>query len=563
MKYRLFLFGVSLLIFSCTDNPVKEIPNRKGFVAEKAMVVSAHPLASEIGMNILKDGGNAIDAAVAVHFALAVVYPSAGNIGGGGFMIYRTNEGEFHTLDYREKAPEAAGRDMYLDESGEPDSDRSRIGHLAVGVPGSVDGMSTAHEKFGKMDWAELLQPAIRLARGYILTEKEAAKLNNAHEQIQNVNTITPTYFLKESWSKGDVIHNHDLAMTLERIAKDGQEGFYEGETAKLLVDEMERGGGLISLDDLKNYQSIWRDAVQFDYKDFTITSMGPPSSGGVAIGQLFKMISNFPIKKWGINDVRTIHTITELERRAYADRSVYLGDIDFVHVPIAQLLDDDYLKTRVHDFDLTKATRSEDILAGEISQEHEQTTHFSIIDGQGNAISSTTTINGAFGSYLVVGGAGFFLNNEMDDFSAKPGSPNMFGLVGGEANAIEPGKRMLSSMTPTIMEKNGDLFMVLGTPGGSTIITSVFQTIINVVEFGLNMQGAVDFPRFHHQWLPDYIQYEHGRFDKTQLDELQKFGHETKERSSIGSVDAILVLPDGRLEAGADSRGDDTAYGF
>ncbi len=552
------------MLFSCSDQHVREIPNRQGLLAKKAMVVSAHPLASEIGLNVIKNGGNAVDAAVAVHFALAVVHPSAGNLGGGGFMIYRTKEGEFHALDYREKAPVAADRDIYLDADGEPDGEKSRLGHLAVGVPGSVDGMLTVHQKFGKMDWQKLVQPAVELAnRGHSLTEKEAASLNNAREKIQKFNTIAPAYFINESWEKGDTIYNHDLAKTLERISTLGRDGFYAGETAELIVAEMERGNGLISLEDLKNYHSEWRDPIQVGYKGFMVTSMGPPSSGGVAIGQLLTMIAHFPIREWGINDIKTIHTIAEIERRVYADRATYLGDADFVQVPIKQLLDENYLKSRILDIDLARATKSEDISAGEVLQEHEETTHFSIIDAEGNAVSSTTTINGSFGSHVVVGGAGFFLNNEMDDFSAKPGSPNMFGLVGGEANAIAPGKRMLSSMTPTIVEKDGGLFMVVGTPGGSTIITSVFQTILNVIEFEMNMQGAVGFPRFHHQWLPDYIQYESDRFDEMQLDELHALGHETMGRSSIGRVDAILVLPDGRLEAGADARGDDTAYGF
>ena len=553
-----------MFIYSCEQNQSKRIPNRLGLIAENAMVVSAHPLATEVGLEVLKNGGNAIDAAVAVHFALSVVYPGAGNIGGGGFLVYRTAQGEFHTLDYREKAPAKAGRDMYLDPSGEVDNEISRLGHLAAGVPGSVNGMETAHQKFGSKAWKALLQPSVDIANnGFLLTEKEASKLNEARARFEKYNTVLPENLLKTQWQEGDTIFYKELASTLALIAEEGSDGFYKGETARLIVAEMNRGNGLISMEDLAGYQSVWRDPIQFSYNNYTITSMGPPSSGGVAIGQLFAMMQNFPLKDWGINDVRSIHVITEAEKLVFADRAEYLGDPDFVQIPVASLLDVDLNKARASTINLSQATSADDISASDFGIEHEETTHFSIVDQYGNSVSSTTTLNGGFGNHIVVGGAGFFLNNEMDDFSAKPGSPNMYGLVGGEANAIMPAKRMLSSMTPTIVEKDGALFMVVGSPGGSTIITSVFQTILNVVEFDLNMQGAVDFKRFHHQWRPNVIQYEKGRFDDDELNALQGLGHEFNERSAIGRVDAILVLEDGSLEAGADARGDDTAGGY
>lgn len=565
MKYKYYLAILFLvLISSCEQRKARKISNNLGVVAENAMVVSAHPLATQIGIEVLRNGGNAIDAAVAVHFALAVVYPGAGNIGGGGFLVYRTNAGEFYTLDYREKAPAKAGGDMYLNDTGEVDTEKSRLGHLAAGVPGSVSGMATAHQRFGSKNWEALLDPVINLAReGFSLTEKEASKLNNAHERIEKYSTIKPENLMRAAWQEGDTIYNKNLAETLKRISENGKAGFYGGETARLIVEEMERGNGLISYDDLKAYESIWREPIKFQYKEYDITSMGPPSSGGVAIGQLFAMIQQFPIRDWGIDRVETIHAMVESEKMVFADRAKYLGDPDFAQVPIEKLLDESYNQERASKINFKKSSKADDIKAGQFDREHEETTHFSIIDQFGNAVSSTTTLNGGFGNHVVVGGAGFFLNNEMDDFSAKPGSPNMYGLIGGEANAIVSGKRMLSSMTPTIVEKDGELFMVVGTPGGSTIITSVFQVILNVLEFDLNMQGAVDFQRFHHQWRPGYIQYENGRFDEYMLEELVALGHELKERSAIGRSDAILVLEDGRLEGGADLRGDDTAMGF
>ena len=565
MQYRFsIVLFIIFIVSSCAEQNLSDIPNQQGLIADNAMVVSAHPLATQIGVEVLKNGGNAIDAAVAVHFALAVVFPGAGNIGGGGFLVYRTKDGEFYSLDYREKAPLKAEKDMYLNDAGEVDDQKSTLGHLATGVPGSVDGMVKAHEKFGKISWKNIIQPAIDLAKnGFLLTEKEATALNHAREQFIEVNTILPENILQKTWQEGDTIYYKDLATTFERIANNGRAGFYEGETARLIVEEMERGKGLISHEDLQNYSAVWRDPIQFNYKNYTITSMGPPSSGGVALAQLFSMMEKFPLIDWGIDNFKTIHAMTESEKMVYSDRAAYLGDADFVRVPVNELINSEYNQQRAALIKFEKAALADEISAGEFLPEHEETTHFSIIDQFGNAVSSTTTLNGGFGNHVVVGCAGFFLNNEMDDFSAKPGSPNMFGLIGGEANAIAPAKRMLSSMTPTIVEKDDKLFMVVGTPGGSTIITSVFQSILNVVDFKLNMQGAVDFPRFHHQWRPDVILYETGRFDDAMQSKLKQTGHQLQERSAIGRVDAILVLPDGKLEGGADARGDDSAMGF
>jgi gamma-glutamyltranspeptidase / glutathione hydrolase len=537
----------------------------KGETGKRGMVVSAHPEASRIGLEILQKGGNAYDAAVATGFALAVAYPVAGNIGGGGFLVYRKQDGEIGALDYREKAPKAATRDMYLDTQGNVVADASTLGHLAVGVPGAVAGMVAMHQKLGSLPWAQVVQPAIDLAqKGVILTEREARMLNGSKEEFEKANKFKTGLVRDTPWQKGDVLPLPELARTLERIRDRGQAGFYEGETADLLVKEMQRGGGIITHQDLKAYEAKWRQPISGMYRGYKVISMPPPSSGGIALLQLLKMVEPYDLKGWGWQSPNTVHLMVEAERRVYADRAAYLGDPDFFKVPVSNLLDADYLKKRMASFSMDKATPSSQVAAGQLLvKESDQTTHYSIVDQWGNAASITTTLNGGYGSKVMVEGAGFLLNNEMDDFSAKPGVPNMFGLIGGEANAIAPGKRMLSSMTPSILEKDGKLFMVVGTPGGSTIITSVFQAILNVIDHGMSMQGAVAAPRFHHQWLPDRVEPEPTALLPAVRQTLQQRGHQLKERGRYGAVDGILRLPNGTLEGGADPRGDDTARGF
>lgn len=559
MKLLYITLAVSLIINTSTAG------QSEGEYYKKAVVVSAHPEASRVGLNILKKGGNAVDAAVAVQFALAVVYPNAGNIGGGGFLVYRGADGAVSSLDFRETAPAKSSRDMYLDENGNVMSDKSLYGHLSAGVPGTVDGMVKAHGRYSRLKWKELLDPAIALAEsGFAITEMQAAELNRLKQQFIQFNPAgTALVKVVGEWKEGDLLIQPELARTLKFIRDKGRAGFYEGKIAGDIVKEMQKGSGLISKKDLQNYQAVWRTPITGMYKNYKVITMPPPSSGGIALLQLLQSVESFPLKRWGHNRDSTVQLIVEAERRVYADRAAHLGDPDYYKVPQEQLLRPVYQKSRLHNFSWAKATPSVEIQAGVFqTKESEETTHFSIVDEEGNAVSVTTTLNGSYGSLLVVPGAGFLLNNEMDDFSAKPGAPNMYGLVGGEANAIQPGKRMLSSMTPTILEKDGELFMVVGTPGGSTIITSVFQTILNVVEFDKGMQEAVSAKRFHHQWLPDEVLVEKGAIDSVTISSLETKGYKFVPRGAIGRVDAILKISNG-YTGGADPRGDDTCLGW
>jgi gamma-glutamyltranspeptidase/glutathione hydrolase len=534
---------------------------------KQGMVVSTHPAASEIGLAILKKGGNAIDAAVAVNFALAVCHPSAGNIGGGGFLVYRDKSGNVKALDYREKAPSAASRDMYLDANGNIIPGKSMTGIFSVGVPGTVAGMQEMHDKLGLLPWAELVRPAVDLAsKGLLLTEKEARGLNRQRTEFLKENP-GKTYLLSadgKEWKQGDLLVQTDLAATLKRIMTKKANGFYKGKTARFIVKEMQAQNGLISKKDLKNYQAVWRTPIKSKYKNYQIIGMPPPSSGGVALAQLLQMVAPYSLNKWGPNSDSTIQVMVEAERRVYADRSKWLGDPDFVKVPVNELIDPAYNANRMSSLNFAQATPSSSIQAGTFpGYESPETTHYSIVDGEGNAVSITTTLNNSYGSKVFVGGAGFLLNDEMDDFSAKAGSPNLYGLIGSKANEIQPNKRMLSSMTPTIVEENGQLKMVVGTPGGSTIITSVFQVVLNTLEMGMNMQQAVEYPRFHHQWLPEKITAEPKRFSEEQQIRLQTKGYTFSPVSAIGLVEGILVLPNGNLQGGADSRGDDTVSAY
>ncbi|MEO7119507.1 MAG: gamma-glutamyltransferase, partial [Ginsengibacter sp.] len=561
VTFCFFIFSFQIAFSQQNINPYQYQIN-KNVTCKNGAVVSAHALASEIGVNILKQGGNAVDAAIAIQLALAVVFPGAGNIGGGGFMIVHLSNGKNMAIDFREVAPGKASRDMYLDANGNPDPKLSQDGHLAVSVPGSVAGMFAAL-KYAKFPFKKLVQPAIDLAEnGFVISDDEARSFNSAKDDFIKLNTTVPLFVKNTPWKAGDTLVQKDLANTLKRIRDNGAKGFYEGETARLIVQEMKRGKGLVSAADLKSYKPIVREPLIFNYKGNTVVTMPLSSSGGILLEQMMKMSSMEHIDKMKFETPQSVQLMTEIERRAYADRAKYLGDPAFVKVPVKTLVSEAYLRKRMSDYKPGVAGNSKDVKAGFIGNESNETTHFDVLDKDGNAVSETTTLNGWFGSKTVVAGAGFFLNNEMDDFSAKPGAPNMYGAVGAEANEIAPHKRMLSSMTPTIVLKNNKPWIIVGTPGGTTIPTSVYQTLIDIIDFNMNPEDAVNSPKFHHQWLPDEL-YVENTFDTNVSDALKKMGYKISIMFGIGRTEVIMEEPDGVITGVADKRGEDAAVGY
>ena len=554
---NIILILSSFFLFSCSD-------------IYQPAVVSARKEATQIGLEIMKNGGNAYDAMIATHLALAVVHPTAGNIGGGGFFVYHHKDGSSGSLDFREMAPGNAFKDMYLDENGDVIPDMSTLGGAAVGVPGSISAIYEIHAKFGSLPIEDLFKPAIELANnGFIVTQKQSNSLTGKFEDFVKVNGEESLYSKK--YYEGDTIKNIKFAETLSKISKFGPEVFYGGEIGEMIVNSVKNTGGIMTLNDLENYKSVWRDPIKFKYKDLEIISMPLPSSGGILLGQMLKVIEDYDIKSFGHNSTQTIQLLVEAERRAYADRSHFMGDPDYMNLPVYELMDKEYVVDRMKNFSWDKATPSSEVKHGNIIvQESDETTHYSIIDKNGNSVSVTTTLNNSYGSKVFVEEGGFFLNNEMDDFSSKPGHPNFYGLIGSDANSIQPGKRMLSSMTPSIILKDNKPSLIVGTPGGSTIITSVLQTILNIYEFDMSVQEAVNAPRFHHQWLPDVVIFEEGIVDREKDSILKSKSYFVislpievdaggmSARSSIGAVDAILINDKGEVSTGADFRGDD-----
>lgn len=568
MPRWLWAAALTLLVAGCTQRTGSEIYRiEKKAVSGKGMVVSAHPLASEAGLQILRKGGNAADAAIAVQLALAVVYPRAGNLGGGGFLVYRDEAGKVTALDYREKAPMGASRNMYLDSTGAVLPGKSTRGAGAAGVPGTMAGLAETHEHLGRLaDWSTLVQPAISLARnGFRLTQLEADRLNANREAFLAHNAGPIPFVRTEPWKAGDLLVQPELANTLERIAQEGANEFYIGETADAMVMLMEKQHGLITHEDLRQYAPRWRDPIRIPWREYTLHTMSLPSSGGILIGQILEMIDETLRPEKGCRDAGNVHLLVEAERRAYADRAAYLGDSDHYPVPVDSLLSAAYLAGKFASFNPGKATPSTEIAPGEVklTRERFETTHLSVVDRFGNAASVTTTLNDNYGCKVWVPGGGYFLNNEMDDFSIKPGAPNIYGLIGGEANSIIPGKRPLSSMTPTIIEKHGKLWLVLGSPGGPTIITTVLQVFLNAGPFGLSAEEAVRTARYHHQWLPDEIMIEPDAFSPALADTLARMGHHFRQVEYIGLVEVIHIGPDGVLTGVADHRGDDHASGW
>lgn len=548
------LFFISLFIISCTNN-------------YNPTVVSARKDASEIGLKIMEDGGNAFDAMIAVQLALSVSHPTAGNISGGGFMVYKLSDGSEGSLDFREKAPNSSSADMYLDEDGNVIAGLSSLGGLAVGVPGTISAIFDIHEKFGLLPIEDLFKPSIELAEnGFLVTKYLEDELNEKRDVFIMMNGQESLY--SKNYKEGDTIKNNNYAQTLIKIMNEGKDGFYSGEVAEDMIETISKKGGIMTINDLSDYESIWREPVKFKYKDYDIISMSFPSSGGILLGQMMKAIEKFDLSKIPHNSAEYIQLLTEIERRAFADRSDLMGDPDFMNLPVYEFMDEEYIEERMKSFSWEEATPSSEIKPGEvIFNESDETTHFSIIDKSGNAVSVTTTLNNSFGSKVYLENSGFFLNNEMDDFSSKPGFPNFFGVLGSEANSIQPGKRMLSAMTPTIVLKNNKPKLILGSPGGPSIITSVFQTILNVIEYDMDVNEAVSAPRFHHQWYPDLIVMEENAYSY-EVDSVLKSKNYlivklpieedtlgVYKRSNIGAVDAILIDDFRNVSGGADSR--------